>query len=204
MTTDVEPGQTASPRWFSRGLAGIGTSSFLADIGHEMPTALLPSLLTATLHAPASALGLIEASRMRQPGWPGSRAGRWQMIRAEGAGSESADIRLRRCCQRRSALSRRPGRPGSCGPGRGPHAGCGSRRPMPCWPISTRPARMAGLTASSGPWTTSGPSAGRCWPSAWSPRLGPGRHRPVGHSRPARCPGDHLRHPPCDSSSAAS
>jgi hypothetical protein len=34
--------------------------SFLADVGHEIPTALLPNLLTATLGAPASALGLIE------------------------------------------------------------------------------------------------------------------------------------------------
>ena len=38
----------------------IGTASLLADLGHEVPTALLPSLLTATLGAPASALGLIE------------------------------------------------------------------------------------------------------------------------------------------------
>jgi hypothetical protein len=29
-------------------------------VGHEIPTALLPSLLTATLGAPAAALGLIE------------------------------------------------------------------------------------------------------------------------------------------------
>jgi hypothetical protein len=41
-------------------VAGIGISSFLADLRHEIPTALLPSLLTVTLHAPASALGLIE------------------------------------------------------------------------------------------------------------------------------------------------
>ncbi len=41
-------------------MAGIGISSFLADLGHEIPAALLPSLLTVTLHAPASALGLIE------------------------------------------------------------------------------------------------------------------------------------------------
>jgi MFS family permease len=34
--------------------------SLLADLGHEVPTALLPSLLTSTLGAPASALGLIE------------------------------------------------------------------------------------------------------------------------------------------------
>jgi hypothetical protein len=62
MTADTEPGEAASARWFSRGVAGIGASkfSFLADLGHEIPTALLPSLLTVTLHAPASALGLIE------------------------------------------------------------------------------------------------------------------------------------------------
>jgi len=47
-------------RWFGRGVAGIGGASFLADLGHEIPTALLPSLLTSTLRAPASALGLIE------------------------------------------------------------------------------------------------------------------------------------------------
>ena len=35
-------------------------ASFLADVGHEVPSALLPSLLTSTLGAPASALGLIE------------------------------------------------------------------------------------------------------------------------------------------------
>jgi len=47
-------------QWFGRGVAGIGGASFLADVGHEMPTALLPSLLTSTLGAPASALGVIE------------------------------------------------------------------------------------------------------------------------------------------------
>jgi MFS family permease len=41
-------------------VAGIGGASLLADVGHEVPTALLPSLLTTTLGAPASALGLIE------------------------------------------------------------------------------------------------------------------------------------------------
>jgi MFS family permease len=62
MTTESEqaapPPQTTS--WFSRGVAGIGGASLLADVGHEVPTALLPSLLTTTLGAPASALGLIE------------------------------------------------------------------------------------------------------------------------------------------------
>jgi hypothetical protein len=47
-------------RWFGPGVGGIGGASFLADLGHEIPTALLPSLLTSTLRAPASALGLIE------------------------------------------------------------------------------------------------------------------------------------------------
>ena len=49
-----------STRWFGRGVAGIGLASFLSDVGHEVPTALLPSFLTSTLKAPASALGLIE------------------------------------------------------------------------------------------------------------------------------------------------
>jgi MFS family permease len=38
----------------------IGVASFLSDAGHEVPTSLLPSLLTSTLGAPAAALGLIE------------------------------------------------------------------------------------------------------------------------------------------------
>lgn len=46
--------------WLTRGVAGIGTASLLADAGHEIPTALLPSFLTSTLGAPAAALGLIE------------------------------------------------------------------------------------------------------------------------------------------------
>ena len=41
-------------------MAGIGTASLLADMGHEIPTALLPSLITSTLHGSAGALGLIE------------------------------------------------------------------------------------------------------------------------------------------------
>ena len=55
-----KPTVEAPARWFSPGVAGIGGASLLADVGHEVPTALLPSLLTTTLGAPASALGLIE------------------------------------------------------------------------------------------------------------------------------------------------
>jgi len=47
-------------RWLTRGVAGIGGASLLSDLGHEVPTALLPSFLTSTLGAPAAALGLIE------------------------------------------------------------------------------------------------------------------------------------------------
>lgn len=50
----------AEERWLTPGVRGIGAASLLADLGHEVPTALLPSFLTATLGAPATALGLIE------------------------------------------------------------------------------------------------------------------------------------------------
>ncbi|MDJ0340359.1 MFS transporter [Streptomyces sp. H10-C2] len=50
----------AAERWLTPGVRGIGTASFMADVGHEIPTALLPSLLTFTLGAPAAALGVIE------------------------------------------------------------------------------------------------------------------------------------------------
>lgn len=47
-------------RWLTPGVRGIGAASLLADLGHEVPTALLPGLLTSTLGAPAAALGIIE------------------------------------------------------------------------------------------------------------------------------------------------
>ena len=46
--------------WFTPGVRAVGVASFLSDAGHEIPTSLLPSFLTSTLGAPASALGLIE------------------------------------------------------------------------------------------------------------------------------------------------
>ncbi|KUL38193.1 MFS transporter [Streptomyces sp. NRRL F-4489] len=66
--TAPSPDQPADPpaapapegRWLTPGVRGIGAASFLADVGHEIPTALLPSLLTTTLGAPAAALGAIE------------------------------------------------------------------------------------------------------------------------------------------------
>lgn len=46
--------------WLTAGVRGIGAASLLSDLGHEVPTSLLPSFLSSTLHAPAAALGVIE------------------------------------------------------------------------------------------------------------------------------------------------
>lgn len=46
--------------WFSPGVAAIAGASALSDLGHEIGTSLLPTLLTSTLHAGPGALGLIE------------------------------------------------------------------------------------------------------------------------------------------------
>ncbi len=55
------PGDGEAPRaWLSPSVRGIGAASLLADLGHEVPTALLPGFLTSTLGAPAAALGVIE------------------------------------------------------------------------------------------------------------------------------------------------
>jgi MFS family permease len=56
----TNPRTPTEARWLTPGVGGIGAASLLSDAGHEIPTALLPSLLTATLGAPAAALGLIE------------------------------------------------------------------------------------------------------------------------------------------------
>lgn len=53
-------GESSEHAWLTPGVRGIGAASLLSDAGHEVPTSLLPSFLTATLGAPASALGLIE------------------------------------------------------------------------------------------------------------------------------------------------
>jgi hypothetical protein len=56
----TEVRDTATRPWLNEGVAAIGASSLLADLGYEVPTALLPSFLTSTLGAPAAALGVIE------------------------------------------------------------------------------------------------------------------------------------------------
>ena len=64
-TTFTEPpgsegNGSGEPVWLTPGVRGIGAASLLVDLGHEVPTALLPSFLTSTFGAPAAALGLIE------------------------------------------------------------------------------------------------------------------------------------------------
>lgn len=64
-----EPGQALDPEktadapprsWLTRGVAGVGLASFFSDAGHEMATAVLPTLVTSTLRSSAGALGVIE------------------------------------------------------------------------------------------------------------------------------------------------
>lgn len=51
-STDAS-GEPTEQAWLTPGVRGIGGASLLADVGHEIPTSLLPSLLTGTLGAPA-------------------------------------------------------------------------------------------------------------------------------------------------------
>jgi hypothetical protein len=46
--------------WLAPGVGGIGSASFLADVGYQVPTALMASFVTATLGASAATLGLVE------------------------------------------------------------------------------------------------------------------------------------------------
>jgi MFS family permease len=52
------PGST-KPSWFTPSVRGIGAASLLSDLGHEIPTALLPRLITSLGGSPA-VLGVIE------------------------------------------------------------------------------------------------------------------------------------------------
>ena len=60
MPDDADLRVTVRRPWLTPGVGGIGTASFLADVGHEVPTSLMASFVTSTLGAPAAALGLIE------------------------------------------------------------------------------------------------------------------------------------------------
>ena len=50
-----------APRpWFTRGVVEIAAASALSDLGHEVGTSLLPTLLSSTLHSGPGVLGVIE------------------------------------------------------------------------------------------------------------------------------------------------
>jgi hypothetical protein len=74
-----DPGDDGAAGWRSKGSLAVGITSLLADAGHEIPTALLPSFLTSTLGAPAAVLGTIEGvadglPRAFLPDWPATVA----------------------------------------------------------------------------------------------------------------------------------
>ena len=72
------------------GVRGIGLASLLSDAGHEIATALLPSLLTSVLGAPAAVLGLIEGIADALSAAPSSSVERWRTTPVAGSRSPSA------------------------------------------------------------------------------------------------------------------
>jgi MFS family permease len=60
MRESIEVSSAGRRPWLTPGVGGIGSASFLADAGHEIPTSLMATFVTSTLGAPAAALGLIE------------------------------------------------------------------------------------------------------------------------------------------------
>lgn len=46
--------------WLTPGIGAVGATSFFSDTGHEITTSILPTFLTGTLGASASALGIID------------------------------------------------------------------------------------------------------------------------------------------------
>jgi MFS family permease len=61
MTEPELTAERAQP-WLTRGVAGVGLTSFFSDAGHEIATAVFPSFLTSVLHASPGALGVIEGA----------------------------------------------------------------------------------------------------------------------------------------------
>ena len=53
-------GSGRRPPWVSGGVASVGLASLFSDAGHEIATAVLPSLLTSVLGGSAGVLGVIE------------------------------------------------------------------------------------------------------------------------------------------------
>jgi len=55
MAADSERGEGTGPAGGSAGFGEHRGASFLAELGHKVPVALLPNLLTSVSHAPAPA-----------------------------------------------------------------------------------------------------------------------------------------------------
>jgi MFS family permease len=51
--------KASKAKWLTPGVGGVGAASLLSDLGHEVPTALLPRFITS-LGGSAAALGIIE------------------------------------------------------------------------------------------------------------------------------------------------
>lgn len=103
MMRNVESSEKQPAHWLNRNVVGMGLTSLLSDVSHEMATAVLPGFLTA-LGVSAAALGLIEgvadgvASFVKlAAGWFSDRAGRRKPIAVGGyfiTGSASAIFAL--------------------------------------------------------------------------------------------------------------
>jgi len=64
-STDDQYGHAVSEEsdgrgWLTPGVGAVGATSFFSDTGHEITTSILPTFLTGTLGASASALGIID------------------------------------------------------------------------------------------------------------------------------------------------
>ena len=163
--TDATPEARDQPAWLTRGVRGIGVASLLSDLGHEVPTSLLPSLLTSTLHAPASALGVIEGvadglagAANFAGGAPADDPARRRSIAVGGYASTAVP-------PARSAPLAARGKSGSSAPAPGPPAGYAFPPATRCSPTWSPPPPTAAPTASTARWTTSARSAAHCSPS---------------------------------------
>ncbi|MEJ2008054.1 MAG: MFS transporter [Acidobacteriota bacterium] len=86
----LESAEKRTESWLNRNVVGMGLTSLLSDVSHEMATAVLPGFLTA-LGVSAAALGLIEgvadgvASFVKPAaGWLSDRTGRRKPIAVGG------------------------------------------------------------------------------------------------------------------------
>lgn len=151
--------------WRTPGVVGIGSASLLADAGHEVPTALLPSFLTATLGViEGLADGLAGVARLaggavaddpvrRRASAVGGYTATAVLSGLIGAAGSALQVGILRAAARTARGLRVPARNALLAGAVPAHAGTDAR------------------TGSSERWTTSAPSSAQCSPWAWSPSL---------------------------------